>query len=641
MSRKGRRPESGEDNFGLIFHAAADPMAIHDEEGRIIEVNEAALRHHGFSREEMLALGPGGAEPPEYRKHFPERVRRFRKEGSVVFETEHITKDGGRIPVEIHSRPIVYRGRPAILSIARDLRRRKAADESLRQSVERFELVIRASRDAIWDWNLKTGEIYGSPQFYEMLGFAPGEHRPTWQFFESLLHPDDVESVRVALDSQLRTDSPRVTRYRIRTKQGEYRWHETYAVTLRDESGAPVRIAGSSRDITEQKLLSERLEQAQRLDSIGRLAGGIAHDFNNLLTVISGYTELLLEKLPVDDPLRPVAEEIRSAGEKGAALTRQLLAFSRRQVMQPEVMDLNQSIRGMEGMLRRLVGENIEVFTRLRPRLWKVLADASQMNQVLMNLIVNARDSMPNGGKVFVETANIEVTCGDAAAPPNVESGQYVRLTVRDTGAGMDEETRKHVFEPFFTTKRPGAGTGLGLAMVYGIALQSGGFVTFESEVGKGSEFHVCLPRAAERISRPRKIRPEPMPAPRGETILLAEDQPEVAALVRRTLTKRGYRVLASGNADEALRLAKRHTGPIDLLLADVVMPGMSGPELAACLRGMRPGLRVLFISGYPDNDLLSHGILQGEADLVPKPFTPKELVRRVHRALSRQNSLG
>lgn len=639
MNRKGRRPEPAEDNFGLIFHAAADPMAIHDEDGRIIEVNEAALRHHGFTREEMLALEPGGAEAPEYRKQFAERVQRFRKEGSVVFETEHVTKDGGRIPVEIHSRPIVYRGRAAILSIARDLRRRKAAEESLRQSVERFELVVRASRDAIWDWNLKTGEIYGSPQFYEILGFVPGEHRPTWEFFESLLHPDDVASVRAALESQLRSDTPRVTRYRIRTKQGEWRWHETYAVTLRDDRGKPVRIAGSSRDITEQKLLAEKLEQAQRLDCIGRLAGGIAHDFNNLLTVINGYCELLLEKLPADDPLRPVAQEIRTAGEKGAALTGQLLAFSRRQVMQPEVLDLNQTVLGMEGMLRRLVGEDIELSIRLHPRLWKVLADSSQMHQVLMNLVVNARDSMPNGGKVFVETANVTVTGGDPAVPPNVESGLYVRLTVRDTGAGMDEETRKHVFEPFFTTKRPGAGTGLGLATVYGIALQSGGFVTFDSEVGKGSEFHVCLPRAAQRVKRPRKTRRTLKPAPRGETILLAEDQPEVAVLVQRSLTRRGYQVLASSNGEEALRLAKRHSGPIDLLLADVVMPGMSGPELAARLREMRPGLRVLFMSGYPDTDLLNHGFPQSKTDLVPKPFTPEELVRRVHSALSCQDS--
>jgi len=628
-----------EDNFDVMFHDAPDPMAIHDEQGRLIEVNAAALKHHGYSREELLALGPGEAEAPEFRKEIPERAQRLRETGSVVFETAHVNKSGEWIPVEVHSRLITYRGRPAVLSVARDIRRRKAAEEALRQSIERFELVVRAAHDAIWDWNLRSGEIYASPQYYELLGFTPGEYIPTWEFFESLIHPDDVAAVRTARESQLREGAPSVVRYRIRTKQGEYRWHETRALTLKDENGVPVRMAGSCRDVTDQKLLEEKLAQVQRLDSIGRLAGGIAHDFNNLLTVISGYSELLARQLPEDDPRRAIALEIRSAGERGAALTRQLLAFSRRQVMQPEALDVNAAIRGMEAMLRRLVGENIRIRTRLAPRLWRVLADAGQLNQVLMNLVVNARDAMPHGGSIVLETSNVTVAAGDPSVPPNAAPGEYVVLAVRDTGLGMDEETRKHVFEPFFTTKQPGSGTGLGLATVYGIVVQSAGFVSFDSEPSKGTVFRVYLPRATQPGRKSRTFPASREISGRGKTILLAEDEADVAALVERSLAEQGYRVLKGATGEEALRAAESHAGPIDLLLADVVMPEMSGPQLAERLRLSRPGMRVLFMSGYPDSALLLHGVLHVKEHFLAKPFTPGQLARSVAAALSCQDS--
>jgi len=493
------------DSFQAVFQAAADPMAIHDEQGRLIEVNEAALRHHGMTREELLALGPGEAEAPEFRQAIPERARRIQQQGSLIFETAHITKAGEWIPVEIHSRMIVFRGRPAILSIARDLRRRKAAEEALRQSVERFQLVVQASRDAIWDWNLKTGEIYVSPQFCDLLGYAQDEYSPSRELFESLMHPEDLPVVKAAFEAQLRGETPQEVQYRVRTKQGQYRWHLTRAVTLRDAAGVPVRMAGTSRDITEEKLIAEKLEQVQRLDSIGRLAGGIAHDFNNILTVIAGYAELLSRRLPELDPLRPIVMEILSAVERGADLSRQLLAFSRRQVLQPVVLDVNALVRNMAGLAQRLVGENIRVELNLASRPYKVLADAGQINQVLMNLIINARDAMPHGGTILLETRNAFVSKDDPGAPPGASAGDYVMIAVHDTGTGMDEETKKHVFEPFFTTKSPGSGTGLGLATVYGIVNQSGGFVNFLSQVGQGTVFRVFLPRGSQRAARGKK----------------------------------------------------------------------------------------------------------------------------------------
>jgi PAS domain S-box-containing protein len=401
------------------------------------------------------------------------------------------------------------------------------------------------------------------------------------------------------------------------------------------EDGHLVRVWGTQRDVTVQRQLEDQLRQAQKMEAVGQLAGGIAHDFNNLLTAILGNTQLLLRDLPPGDTKRGDVEEIRKASERAASLTRQLLAYSRRQMLQPEVLDLNVVVAEMDKMLRRLIGENISLATVLAPDLGRVRADPNQIEQVLVNLAVNARDAMERsgGGKLTIETANVDLDEAFAQAHLGSKPGPHAMLAVSDTGMGMDATVRAHLFEPFFTTKEVGKGTGLGLATVYGIVKQSGGYISVYSEPGHGSSFKIYLPRLAAPAA-------SPAPALKGsagrgtETILVVEDEPAVLALSQRALEAQGYVVLAASDATTALRLVERHGGTIHLLLTDVVMPGMSGRDLADQLAARRPGIRVLYMSGYPGDAVVQHGELQAGSTFLQKPFSPDGLARRVREVL-------
>jgi len=391
--------------------------------------------------------------------------------------------------------------------------------------------------------------------------------------------------------------------------------------------GAGVRRRRADEEL---RRLEQELAQSQRLESVGRLAGGVAHDFNNLLTAIAGHCELLLAALPAGDPTRHDADEILKAAERATALVGQLLAFSRKQLLQPRIVDLNEVVRGIEGMLRRLIGEDVELVTLLADDLGHVSADPRQLEQVIVNLAVNARDAMPAGGRLTIETQNAGPDADGAGTKP----GRYVVLTVRDTGLGMDERTRAHAFEPFFTTKEVGQGTGLGLATVYGVVSQSGGRIELESEPGAGTTFRVLFPHVdaapVEAIAQGEADRP----AVGSETILVVEDEDVVRGLTRRVLLARGYTVLEAGEGKQALELAAAHAGPIDLLLTDVVMPGMSGRELGDRLAAARPEMRVLYTSGYTDDLVLARGVSGRETAFIAKPFTPDSLARSVRRTL-------
>ncbi len=402
------------------------------------------------------------------------------------------------------------------------------------------------------------------------------------------------------------------------------------------ESGRVVRSWGTQRDVTEQRALEEEARQARKMETAGRLAGGIAHDFNNLLTAILGTAEILLGDLPPGSTAYADIEEIKRAATRAANLTRQLLAFSRRQVLQPRVLDLNSLVSGIERMLTRLIGEHIELAALPASALWPVRADPGQLEQVLVNLCVNARDAMPTGGRLTIETANLSFR-GAGHGPESVmPAGDYVLLTVRDTGTGMDDETLRHLFEPFFTTKAPGKGTGLGLATVYGIVKQSGGFIYADSAPGQGSVFRVYLPRVLGAVDAPDPLANVPLTG-RGEgTLLLVEDEEGVRRLARRVLEAVGYRVFEAPNGDEALRLARQWSGPLDLVVTDVIMPGMSGQELSVRLRELRPGLRILYVSGYTDDAILQHGNLLPNTAFLQKPFSPASLVARVRDVLAR-----
>jgi signal transduction histidine kinase/CheY-like chemotaxis protein len=376
----------------------------------------------------------------------------------------------------------------------------------------------------------------------------------------------------------------------------------------------------------------DQLLQSQKMEAIGRLAGGIAHDFNNLLTVIAGQTYMLRNQT-AGGPVREGVERIEATAERAAELIRQLLAFSRKQVLQPGVLRLNAIVEAMVPMLTRVIGEDVELSTRLAPRLLHVKADPTQLEQVIMNLAVNARDAMPRGGRLTLETANLRVDAAHAPPSPDLASGEYVMLGVTDTGLGMDAETRRRLFEPFYTTKEPGKGTGLGLATVYGIVQQSGGHIVVRSQPGEGATFKIYLPAVHDVVEAPET--PVADDIPRGsETILVVEDEHEVRALVRQVLQERGYRVIEAGGPREALRFVTDATTSVDLLLTDVIMPQMTGRALADLLTADQPGLPVLFMSGYADSAVVEHGVLQSGRAYLQKPFTPAQLARVVRRVL-------
>ena len=406
--------------------------------------------------------------------------------------------------------------------------------------------------------------------------------------------------------------------------------------TLHDtlEDRVAERTAALTAEITERKQLQEQLVRLQKLEAMGRLAGGLAHDFNNLLTVIGGYSDLLLSHLDPINPLHRHAAAINNAAARATALTRQLLAFSRKQLLQPKVLDLNAVVATMEPMLRRLIGEDIMLVVGLAPSLGRVKADPGQLEQVLLNLVVNARDAMPQGGTLTIETTNVEGHALVAHRHASVPPGSYVRLAVRDTGVGMDAATRSHLFEPFFTTKAPGQGTGLGLSTVYGIITQSEGHIEVDSEPAQGATFTIYLPRVEEAIEAGQHDRTRPE-TPRGrETVLVVEDEASVRGITRTMLELHGYRVLEAASGEEALEICERPEGPVQLLLTDVVMPGMSGPEVAQQLTRLHPEMKVLYMSGYTDDAILRYGVTELGTAFLQKPFTADTLGWKVREVL-------
>ncbi|MFZ1061728.1 MAG: GAF domain-containing protein [Candidatus Rokuibacteriota bacterium] len=505
--------------------------------------------------------------------------------------------------------------------------------KEVRDARDFLQSITESSIDAIFTADVHGRMTYFSPGATEIFGYQPEEGlgRPVADFYRGGLEEARtvMERVRVA---------GRIRNYETAFRAKDGRWVEVNASfsLLRDPSGGIVGTVGVVKDITEQKRLEENLRQSQKMEAVGRLAGGIAHDFNNLMTIITGRAEMLLGRLRPDDPLHRDIELFRKTSARAAAVTRQLLAFSRKQVLQPKVLDLNAVVAGMDSMLRRLIGEDIDLVTALEPALWHVRADPGQLEQVILNLVVNARDAMPNGGKLTVETGNVELDEGYASRHVAVKPGSFVLLAVSDTGMGMDQATRSRMFEPFFTTKEQGEGTGLGLATVYGIVKQSGGSIWCYSEPGQGTAFKIYLPRVDEAVESLEPAPPAAAPQRGSETVLLVEDEDELRSVAREMLEMYGYTVLEADHPDEALLKAERHSGPIHVLVTDVVMPKMSGRDLARRLVPLRPEMRVLYISGYTDEAIVHHGVLDSGTAFLEKPFNPDELARKVREVLDR-----
>jgi two-component system, cell cycle sensor histidine kinase and response regulator CckA len=548
--------------------------------------------------------------------------------------------DGSSFPVEYWSYPIRRDGQVVGSVVTfHDITERRQLEQQFRRAQQRLRDVVASSPAVLFTLEIGDGKIQGvswtSDNLREILGYPP-EAAVGKDFWLLNVHPDDLETVKTRANADLFGQGHTVQDFRFRRADGREQWIRSEIRMIRDETGQPLEAVGAWLDITERKRaaeeqskLREQLQQAQKLESVGRLAAGVAHDFNNLLTVINGYSDVLLRRLKPDDILHESAWEIRQAGTRAAELVRQLLLLSRKQISRPAEVNLNDIVREVEKMLARTIGEDVRLETALSPSLGCVLADAGQCHQLLMNLAINARDAMPAGGTLLIETLNIEIE-GSAAA----KAGPHVQLKVSDSGLGIPKEAMPHLFEPFFTTKRQGEGTGLGLATVYGIVKQSGGLIWAESEPGAGATFTICLPRIdAGTITPPERDRePEPASLQGTETILIVEDQAQVRKMSVRVLRSHGYRVLEAANPGEALLVSENYAGPIHLLLSDIIMPGMTGPDLAAHFAPLRPAMKVVFMSGYSERAIADRLNLAGT--YLAKPFSPTGLAIKVREVL-------
>jgi PAS domain S-box-containing protein len=507
-----------------------------------------------------------------------------------------------------------------------------------RQLVEReelFRLISENAADMIALVNADGKRLYNSPSYAAVLGYSLEDLQDTTAFDQ--IHPEDRERVEEAAKETLRVGVGRRIEYRMRHKDGTWRVLESTANTILDTTGKVEKLVIVNRDITDRRRLEDQFRQAQKMEAVGRLSGGIAHDFNNLLGVIIGYGEILEEQLGNTEPFADSIQEILKAGGRAGALTRQLLAFSRQQVLEPKVLELNACVSEIEKMVKRIIGEDVQLSTVLDAGLGRVKADQGQIEQVLLNLCVNARDAMPTGGKLTIATENFEMDSAAASAYSYpVKVGPYILLTVSDSGTGMDSVTQAHIFEPFFTTKEKGKGTGLGLATVYGIVKQSGGYIDVASELGRGTAFKVYLPRVEEEISREtEKSRPASSVHNRG-TILIVEDEAALRKLTCNLLQSSGYTVLEAADGEEALKASQLYTGTIDLVLTDVVMPGMNGRDLVKKLAPQRPLMKVVYMSGYTGQSIGCAETFSPNARFLPKPFTREELEEKLREAFER-----
>ncbi len=509
-------------------------------------------------------------------------------------------------------------------------RQRWHAEAALRASEQRFRALVENSSDVLLLVDAEGRVSYLSLSSVRHLGWTPEQivGRSIFDF----VHPDDRERVSVGMSETLRNPGKAVVdQVRFQHADGSWRIMEGVGVNrLGDPAVAGIVV--NLRDITERRRLEEQLRQAQKMEAVGQLAGGVAHDFNNLLTAILGYAQLMLDEMPAEDPLRQDLLEIQTAGDRAASLTRQLLAFSRREILQPQVVDLNTLVTQLEKLLRRLISADVELVTALAPDLRQVTVDPATVEQILVTLAVNARDAMPAGGRLTIETANVDLDEAYAVTHVTVKPGPYAMFAVSDTGDGMDAATRARVFEPFFTTKEHGKGSGLGLASVYGMVKQSGGHISVYSEPGHGTVFKVYLSPTGVSSG---EIEPagHTASAPGWETILLVEDEDAVRSLAREVLRRHGYVVLEARHGVDAMRVAERHPDDIHLLLTDVVMPHMGGRDLARRLGAVRPNMKTLLMSGYTDHASLPEDLVPG-AKFLQKPFTPELLARRVRGLL-------
>lgn len=622
-----------------VFDASPDLHIWMTREGRVLNVRCGRGEDLALTAEELVGKNVTRFGDRNVAEAFATGLARLQERSSVATFEYSMPLDGRRQTYEARLLPLPNHQVLAIIRNVTDLR--DAEEQRFRQLAEHIQEVL-------WIRDPKHDRIlFVSPSFETVWGRSREALYRQAEIYTDAVHPDDRRRVRAALQSEQARGFD--IEYRVIRPDGSVRWIRDRAFPVRDESGAVVRITGIAADITDtvtaqrevQEALAEsqeQLRQAQKMEAVGRLAGGVAHDFNNLLVVILSYADLAMNVLDEDHPLVDDVAEIKRAGERAAALTQQLLAFSRRQMLKPEPHDLNAIVGNVHRLLERLIGEDVRMRLDLASELPAALVDKGQCEQIIMNLAVNARDAMPRGGTMTLRTRL--TTFEESPVGADIAPGRYATLCVQDTGIGMDEATRQLVFEPFFTTKGANKGTGLGLATVFGIVKQSRGHVEVQSEVGMGSTFTVHLPLAAcQAVEEVAEIE-RPAPPTGSERILLVEDEDMVRRLSERVLSMRGFEVVSTTNAEEALSFLEESDATFSLLLTDVVLPGMTGSELCAKARALRPQMRVLFMSGYTEDDVIRYGIETGRSDLLIKPFTPNVLLNQVRHTLDRRSSI-
>jgi PAS domain S-box-containing protein len=619
--------------------SAVNGIAIVDVKGQHTYVNAAFAQIMGHENPESIVGRPWKDvyAPQDVDRVEGEIRESLRKSGKWYGPMTIHRRDGSALPVDMAVTALPDGG---VVCVSRDMTAKREAENARAQAEAKYRMLVEqvAAISYIAELGIHGEWLYVSPQVETMFGFSTEEWLMDSRAWTQHVHPEDHKVVEAAEEASKRGERFQAE-YRVVRKDGRVIWVSDTAVVVAGSDAHPL-MEGIIVDITERKQLETQLQQARRMEAIGRLAGGIAHDFNNLLTIIKGYTELALKRPRISPELQADVERIEDASERAGTLVRQLLAFSRRQVLQPKLVDLNSIVMGLDKLLRRLMDEDIQMTTIPGKDIGTIKADPAQMEQVIMNLVVNARDAVPKGGRLTVETANVDLDAAYASDHATVKPGSYVMLAVSDTGTGMSPETVAHIFEPFYTTKESGRGTGLGLSTVYGIVKQSGGYIWVYSEPGRGSSFKVYLPR----VEQP----PEALPTVKvasgqekgTETILLVEDQPQVRELARMALSEKGYTVLVTSSPEDAESACARHGAEIHLLLTDLIMPGITGRELAKRLTARHPEMRVLYMSGYTfgitTQTGMQSGLLEDGVAFLQKPFTPSALSEKVREVLDR-----
>jgi two-component system cell cycle sensor histidine kinase/response regulator CckA len=622
---------AAEEYYRRLFESVPLPLWVYDLATlRILDVNDAVVQHYGYSREEILRMTLEDIRPPEDIPRLREAVRSAAGPEFGGVEWRHIKKDGSTIYVETYAHGMEYHGRPARIAVIHDITERKKSRDAIRRLDDRLRRLVHDSHDGI-TLSTQDGRFLAvNPAFARMLGYSSEEllALKTTALFQNA----DQRQAFVAKIADVGHLHRAETQ--LRRKDGSLITVLFTARMVTDPVTGDNYLEAVTQDVTELRRVERQFQQAQKMEAVGQLAAGVAHDFNNLLTVVLSYTEILLAEPSLAASSRREVQAIRDAGVSAGSLTRQLLVFSRQEVIEPKVTQLNALVLESAKMLTRLLGEHVELATRLDSDAGSVKVDAGQIEQVIVNLAVNARDAMPDGGQLLIESRNAEFSAEVPAHAGVIPAGQYVTLSVSDNGAGMNAETQARIFEPFFTTKELGKGTGLGLATVYGIVKQSGGYISVYSEPGHGTSFKVYFPRCAEVPSAASALPTAAATAGGAETVLVVEDQPAVRTVVCRLLRRNGYNVLEAPGGAEALEIASQHHGTISLLLTDVIMPRMSGRELSDKVVEVVPHIKTLFVSGYTDDAIVHQGVLDRQMQFLQKPFAPDALLRKIREVL-------